>query len=105
MFAFLMRFFGYWMLAAAIVALVIDGAKTIAESTLTITPLGQTWFELNAGSLILSQAAIERHVHPFLWDPVIQYLLTLPTWSVAGMIGVAMLLIGRRKEQRHESFA
>src|SRR5262245_48619688 len=35
MIAFIARFIGLWMIAGALVALVIDGTKTIAASTLT----------------------------------------------------------------------
>ena len=47
MIGFLARFIGLWMIAGALVALVIDGTKTIAASTLTVTPLGQSWYSIS----------------------------------------------------------
>eukprot|EP00873_Tetraselmis_striata_P026105 jgi/Tetstr1/446369/TSEL_033911.t1 len=53
----------------ALVALVIDGTKTIAASAWVATPLGQYWFDFAPASLNTAQAAVQRHVSPFLWDP------------------------------------
>ena len=42
MLRFLSRFLGFWLVAAALVAGVVDGAKSIAASALVITPLAET---------------------------------------------------------------
>ena len=47
MIGFIARFVGLWLIAGALVALVIDGTKTIAASHLTVTPLGLAWFALS----------------------------------------------------------
>lgn len=57
--------------------------------------LGAWWFALHPSSLQLAQPAIERHVWPFLWDPVMLSLLTAP----AGALGLggwaALWVLGR----------
>lgn len=93
----ILRFFGLWLLAAAVVAAVIDAARSIADSTLVVTPLGQTWFQLHAASLNLAQALVERYVSPVAWDPVMTAVLHTPTAVVVGAIALLLLLAGRPK--------
>ena len=91
MFVFLARALGFWLIAAGIVGIVIDGTKSIAADRLIITPLGQAWFELSPNSLNGLQAGIERNIHPFLWDPVMLWLLMLPNWAAIGGLGFLLV--------------
>ncbi len=98
MIRFVLRFIGFWFLAAAFVALVYDGARAIAGSQVTFTKLGDTWNAIHSTSLQLLQPAIERHVAVWLWDPILLNILTSPTWAVFGVLGVIFILLGRRKK-------
>jgi len=91
------RFLGIWLLAAAVVAAVIDGTRTIAEGRLIVTPLGQTWFQLNAVSLNFVQAWIERTLNPRLWDPVLTTVLAAPTAAAVFAVSLLCLVLGRPK--------
>lgn len=99
MFTFLLRTIGLWTIAGAIVAMVIDGMKSIASGRVVLTPLGQTWFDLAPASLNTAQAAVQRYVHPYLWDPVIQWILLWPTWAVLMVIGVLFVAVGSRRKR------
>ena len=99
MLRFLSRFIGLWCLAGALVALVVDGAKTIAAGSVVTTPLGLLWFQVSPASLNAAQAGIQRNVHPFLWDPVIQTILQAPSFVVFGVLGILLMLAGRRKRE------
>jgi hypothetical protein len=95
----LLRLIGFVFLAIAIVAIVIDGTRTIAGSALVTTPLGQTWFQIHGPSLNITQAAVERHLNPYLWDPVITSVLFTPTFVVAGVLALFFLILGRPKRR------
>jgi hypothetical protein len=101
MIAFISRFAGLWLIAGALVALVVDGTKTIAGSALVVTPLKQTWTVLGPASLEGLQAFIqdkvETHVGHWIWDPAIQWILALPTWAVLGVIGGWLAYMGRKR--------
>jgi len=101
MIAFLARFVGLWMIAGALVALVVDATKTIAASRLTITPLGLTWYSISPSSLMRAQEFVQRQVEAYighwLWDPVIQWILMAPTWVVLGLFGGWLVYLGRRR--------
>jgi len=97
---FLMRLIGLVFLAIALVAAISDGSKSIAQSGYVATPIGQIWFEVSPESLNTAQAAIQRHVLPFLWDPIVQTVLTWPVWSVALPLGLFLLWLGSRRRRR-----
>jgi hypothetical protein len=99
MLRFLSRFVGLWLLAGALVALVVDGAKTIAAGEIVTTPLGQLWYSISPSGIAIAQAAVQRHVHPLLWDPVIQSILIAPTFVVLGILGALLMLLGRKKQR------
>ena len=100
MFSFVFRVTGLWLVAVAVVAAAIDGTRTIAASKLILTPLGQHWYQFAPQSLNAAQAGVQRHVSPLLWDPVIQSILLLPTWLVAGLLGALFVWIGSRRRRR-----
>jgi len=101
MIAFLFRFVGIWLIAGALVAVVVDGAKSIAASSLTVTPLGLTWFALSPASLMTTQGfvqqTVESYVGHWLWDPVIQWILLMPSWAVLGVVGGVLAYLGRKR--------
>ncbi|MBZ0218083.1 MAG: hypothetical protein K8F25_16115 [Fimbriimonadaceae bacterium] len=97
---FVFRFLGLCLVAIAFIALVVDGTKSIAASTLYFTPLGEGWFSLHPPSLNLFQAIVERYTFPFIWDSIIIYLLLLPVWVVIAALGLLLLYIGRRRLRR-----
>ena len=78
MFRFLARLSGLLLIAAGFVGLVIDGTRSIANGTLIFTPLGEVAFRVFGERYLLLQPAIERRIHPLLWDPVVLNLTLLP---------------------------
>jgi hypothetical protein len=101
---FILRLVGHVFLACALVALVADGSRSIARSEISFQPLGQFWFDLSPETLNLAQAAIQRHISPFLWDPVVQTLLTWPIWAVLFPLGLLLLWLGARRRREQPAF-
>ena len=121
MIRFLARFFGYWLVAAALVAGTVDGAKSIAGSRIVLTPLSETWATLAsvgrgdetdvaaadrqalravAGS-DAPLAAPEPPPRPLPWPagPAVAMLMAAPTVLVLGILGFALLVAGRRRRR------
>ena len=98
MIRFSFRFLGLWILATGFFFLVYDGVRSIADKEIKMTPLGQTWTDIHATSLQLLQAGVERRVSVALWQYVIQPILEQPTWLVLGILGVVLMLLGRKKK-------
>ena len=98
MIRFLVRFAGFLLIAAAFVAVVIDGIRSIAAGRLVLMPLGQAGYSLFPKTFPLIEPGVVRHVHPALWDPLLLNLFTLPTWLVTGVLGLLLLWLGRRPQ-------
>ena len=97
---FLLRVIGVVLVAAGFVALVVDGARSIASNEIVMTELGRALFMLDPGALNGAQAAVQRYVAPWLWDPAAIWVLAQPTFAVLGVLGLLFLLLGRRGRSR-----
>ena len=65
-----------------------------------MTALGQDWFNYSPSTLNLSQALVQRYVHPDVWDPGILKILVMPSWLVFGVLALIFGLFGRRVKKR-----
>ncbi|MBK1697197.1 hypothetical protein [Rhodovibrio salinarum] len=104
-----MRFiFGLLGLLALLVGLATSGllAAAAASGQPLMQPLGQIWFTLDAGSLNLVQATIERGLWPPLWQSGVFPLLQQPAPYVAlGALALALVLFlltraGRKRDHK-----
>ncbi|MGF1551764.1 MAG: hypothetical protein ACFBWO_04580 [Paracoccaceae bacterium] len=64
--------------------------------------LGELWSRLHPPSLQQLQPAIERHVDPALWDPVLAVLLAPAALDVAvlGLVFAALARVSRPRRRR-----
>jgi hypothetical protein len=99
MLRFFARALGFFLIAAGFVGIVIDGTRSIANGTVMFTPLGEAAFRVFGERYLLLQPAIERHVHPFLWDPIVLNLTLLPGSVVAFLLGVILLWLGQKRAE------
>ena len=98
MIRFLFRFLGLLFLAAAFILVVYDGTKSIAGNSLSLTTVQALWGLLHASSLAKLKPLITPYAGGLLWDPVAVSILAAPAWSVLGVIGILLLLLGRKKK-------
>ncbi len=99
MLRFLSRTFGFWLLAAGLVAAVVDGAKSIGASAFVATPLGETWAAIAA---INEADAVPPDFTAAPWplDILLGWLFAAPTVAVLVVPGVLLLAAGA-KRRRH----
>lgn len=97
---FLLRLLGYLLVAAGFVSLVIDGARSIANSAVQYTPLNLALTTLLGARMDALQPLVERNTHPFLWDPVLLNLLMAPAALIAFLLGFLLLKLGTPPEPR-----
>ena len=91
---FFVRMLGYLLIAGGFVALLTDGARSIANSVLRFTPLGETALTLVGERFRQLQPAVERNLHPMLWDPVLLNVLQVPTAAAGLLLGFLLLWLG-----------
>ncbi|MFZ0729563.1 MAG: hypothetical protein WAM51_05510 [Methylovirgula sp.] len=97
MFRVILRFLGLLFLAAAFAALVVDGTRSIAGGTLSLAPFGQTMLWLAPSKFASAQAAAQQALPPLLWDSVMARVLLMPTWAVAGALGILLILLTQKR--------
>ena len=90
----LVRFVGLLLLAGGVAALVADGTRSIAASSLVQTAFGQAvkWVAPQKYELIRPAA---DHLSPYVWDPVLVHVLAAPVWAVLGALGLLLIYVGR----------
>jgi hypothetical protein len=98
MIRFVLRLLALVILAAAFILLIYDGAKSIADSSIHIYKLDQLWNDIHASSLQALQAVTERRLGARLWPLIARPVLDQPAWLVFGVIGMILMLLGRRKK-------
>ncbi|HEX8665584.1 MAG TPA: hypothetical protein VF744_16320 [Beijerinckiaceae bacterium] len=99
MFRFLARFAGLLLIAAGFVGLVVDGTRSIANGGLSFTPLGEVAFRLFPKSFPLIEPAVTRHVHPWLWDPILLNVFLLPASVLGFLLGALLIWLGQKREE------
>lgn len=93
-----LRFLGLLSLAAGFIFLVYDGARSIVDSGLRLYKISQAWSDVHQASLTALQPLLERRLGAWAWDPVAVMVLQQPIWLVFGLLGIVLLLLGRRKK-------
>jgi hypothetical protein len=93
----LLRFLGYLCLCLALAAAAFDGTRMIADKVdLASTSVIEHWQMIDAQSLAAAQGAVEQ-LNPYVWSPLLMTVLVLPTWMVAGGLGIFLYMAGYRR--------
>jgi hypothetical protein len=88
------------LLLVALIALVSDGTRTIAnDSGLVVTSALQYWGELAPIMLENVKRTLSMKIHPAFWDGVIVPLLSLPAWIVLGGSALLILYFARKRRK------
>jgi hypothetical protein len=98
MIRFIFRFFGLICLAAAFILVIYDGTKSIAGNSLSLTTMRALWELINAASLAKLRPLLEPYAGGLLWDPVAVSVLAAPACSLLGLVGILLLLLGRKRK-------
>jgi hypothetical protein len=92
----LLRLVGYCFLCLALAALAFDGARMIADDGhLAFTSIAQHWNTISPASLAAFRALLVN-ASPYLLSPLVETVLVLPAWIVAGGLGTLAYLAGYR---------
>jgi hypothetical protein len=55
---------------------------------------GELWYKLAPGSLNLSQAVVQRYLHPEIWEQVAVPLLVRPFWEAVVFLFIVFFVLG-----------
>lgn len=97
-----LRTAGLWLMALALVLLVIDGTKSLAADAVVLTSLSQAWAQVHDASLEATRSFLESRFFAALLGQILEGLLGAPAFAVLGLPGLVLALLGRRR--RSERF-
>ncbi|MDA0367954.1 MAG: hypothetical protein O3C65_08970 [Proteobacteria bacterium] len=97
------RFVAWLCLGIALFSLGWDIVEWIGAGTIEVSVLGEQWFRLHKESLGLVQAGIQRHLFPWLWDPILQTVILWPGWISFGVMGSVLMWLFRRRRKSRRS--
>lgn len=96
----LFRLTGTWLLALALILLIIDGTKSLAQNAVIWTPLGELWLQLHPPSLEGLRAFIASRFFDVVLQPAVDLVLSFPAWAVFGVPGILLAVMGRSRRSR-----
>ena len=96
MFALAARLLGCVVLAEAMAGGVLDGARGVADGATRLSSLASVLGAAFPRAFPAFGEAVGRFTHPALWDPVLKLLLQAPATPVLFLLGLGLLLAGRR---------
>lgn len=105
MFHFIFKIFGLFVLALSVVLAVLDITRSITASEFILTPLASSWAAISPASLLASRDLVLTWTHPYLWDPVLLFVLQLPSWLVFWLLAMILLKLGQRRQNPYGRFA
>ena len=94
MIRFVLRFIGFWCLAASFVVIVVDGTRSIAASELVMSSALSAWSSAFPLSFNKAQTALSM-LSPTLWTHLALPFLELPLFAVLAVLGVVLMVLGR----------
>jgi hypothetical protein len=94
----MLRIFARILLLVALIALVSDGTRTLAnDSGIVVTSALAYWTELAPNMLETVKRTLSRKIHPLFWDAVLVPLQSLPAWLVLGGSAALILYFARNR--------
>ncbi len=96
----LLRVIGYILLFLAFMALGGDLLAWFETGQWAPATAGEDIYAVAPVVLERGQAIVQRYLLPEIWDPVILTVLLWPAWLVAGLPGLLLALLARRRRRR-----
>jgi hypothetical protein len=96
----ILRVIGTWLLALALILLIVDGTKSLSANGVILTALGDSWTALNADSLAAARGFFASRFFGPMLGPGFEGLVKLPGWIVLGVPGVILAAMGRSRRTR-----
>jgi hypothetical protein len=97
---FLARALGLFLAAAAFVAVIVDGTRSIGDNQLLYLSIRGFWSWLNPASLARAQAWVEAYLSGFVWEHIAAPVLEAPFACLLVLFSALLLWLGRPPASR-----
>lgn len=101
---FLSRLTGFLCLAAALVSVIVDGSKMIAQSGLVFTTVGEFWVAVFGENMTRLAAVSPTGLEPHVMATSIDFFSILPLFAVFSVFGLLLMWIGWPRQMRGLSY-
>jgi hypothetical protein len=85
------------VLLFAAIAFISDFTRWSTGGGLSLTSIAGHWRGASPTSFAAVQTAVSRTLHPWLWDPLLLRLLSLPAFVTLGLLGLLLARLGRER--------
>jgi len=99
MLRFLVRAIGLLLLAAGFIALIVDGTRSLAGSSLYITSIDAALQAIAPAAYQSLEKSVLAHLPLFFWDPLLVHLLGMPLSGAMLAFGGFCVLLTHRAPQ------
>jgi hypothetical protein len=89
------RLAGAILVVAGFASGFFDLYRSVETGHTVLTPLGAIWYRLSPETLNLAQAGIQRGLAPAIWDPGVQFFLSLPGFLAFLILATLFLLVAQ----------
>jgi hypothetical protein len=96
----ILRLLGTWLLALALILVIIDGTRSLGANRLIFTSFGETWSWINAQSIGAVRDFLGTRLFGPLLEVVVDFILSSPGWAVLAIPGVILAWLGRSRRSR-----
>jgi len=93
MLGFLLRVIGLLLLAGGFIALVVDGTRSLAGSSLYVTSIDAALQSMTPAAYQSLEKTILAHLPPFVWDPLLVHLMRVPLSGALLALGALCVLL------------
>jgi hypothetical protein len=91
--------------AGALVAAVIDSARSIAASSLSLTSFAELWGTYAPESLGRVQEAGSAVLNAGLWSAISNFVLAMPAAAVLMALAILLYMLGYKRQHSYGRFA
>ncbi|TGQ71090.1 MAG: hypothetical protein E5V49_12475 [Mesorhizobium sp.] len=105
MFRFIFRLAAMIALSISVIMAVLDTTRTVAASTLVLTPLNTSWLAVSPDTRAGFETFVRTKISPLAWDVVIAWVLNQPGFAVFAALAFLLYAIGYRRRRQTGQFA
>ena len=94
------RVLSWLLLALAFMGVGAEALASLQAGTWETISFGQIWYDIHKESLALAQPAVQRYLHPVIWDYLLVSILLWPAWLLPLILGLVLMLLCRKRRKK-----
>ncbi|SFO16906.1 hypothetical protein SAMN03159463_01327 [Mesorhizobium sp. NFR06] len=105
MLRFIFRLAAMVALSISVIMAVIDTTRSVAASSLVMTPLNASWLAASPDTRAAFETFVRAKASPLVWDGVAAWVLAQPGFAVFAVLAFLLYAVGYRRKRRGAEFA